>query len=74
MDQLSRGRRAISLPRYRHPIDGKSRSDAASRRCSKINLLVRVGNERELSRFYIGLGFRLDEVVCYGKRLEADEA
>ena len=42
--------------------------------CSKINLLVRVGNEQELSRFYIGLGFRLDEVICYGKRLEADEA
>ena len=42
--------------------------------CSKINLLVRVGNEQELSRFYIGLGFRLDEVVCYGKRLEPDEA
>src|SRR3984893_2815288 len=42
--------------------------------CPKINLLVRVGNEQELSRFYIGLGFRLDRVVCYGKRLEADEA
>jgi hypothetical protein len=37
-------------------------------------LLVRAGNEQELSRFYIGLGFRLDEVVCYGKRLEPDEA
>jgi ribosomal protein S18 acetylase RimI-like enzyme len=42
--------------------------------CSKINLLVRVGNEPELSRFYVGLGFRLDEVVCYGKRLEVDKA
>jgi ribosomal protein S18 acetylase RimI-like enzyme len=42
--------------------------------CPKINLPVRVGNEAELSRFYVGLGFRLDEVVCYGKRLEADEA
>jgi GNAT superfamily N-acetyltransferase len=42
--------------------------------CPKINLLVRVGNEPELSRFYAGLGFRLDQVVCYGKRLQADEA
>jgi len=41
--------------------------------CPKINLLVRVGNEQELSRFYAGLGYRLDEVVCYGKRLEVDE-
>jgi ribosomal protein S18 acetylase RimI-like enzyme len=41
--------------------------------CPKINLLVRVGNEPELSRFYAGLGFRLDQVVCYGKRLQADE-
>jgi ribosomal protein S18 acetylase RimI-like enzyme len=42
--------------------------------CPKINLLVRVGNEQELSRFYAGLGYRLDEVACYGKRLEVDEA
>jgi ribosomal protein S18 acetylase RimI-like enzyme len=41
--------------------------------CPKINLLVRVGNEQEFSRFYTGLGYRLDEVVCYGKRLEVDE-
>jgi hypothetical protein len=41
--------------------------------CPKINLLVRVGNEQELWRFYAGLGYRLDEVVCYGKRLEVDE-
>ncbi|MGA8479014.1 MAG: GNAT family acetyltransferase [Chthoniobacterales bacterium] len=42
--------------------------------CPKINLQVRVGNELEPSRFYLGLGFRLDEVVCYGKRLEVDES
>jgi hypothetical protein len=36
-------------------------------------VLVGVGNEQELSRFYLGLGFRLDEVVCYGRRLEVDE-
>jgi ribosomal protein S18 acetylase RimI-like enzyme len=42
--------------------------------CPKINLLVRVGNQAELPRFYARLGFGLDQVVCYGKRLEADEA
>jgi ribosomal protein S18 acetylase RimI-like enzyme len=41
--------------------------------CPKINLLVRVGNEQEFSRFYTGLWYRLNEVVCYGKRLEVDE-
>jgi ribosomal protein S18 acetylase RimI-like enzyme len=42
--------------------------------CPKINLQVRVGNESEVSHFYASLGFRIDEVVGYGKRLEADEA
>jgi ribosomal protein S18 acetylase RimI-like enzyme len=41
--------------------------------CVKINLLVRIENEPELSRFYESLGFRLDKVVCYGKRFEDDE-
>jgi ribosomal protein S18 acetylase RimI-like enzyme len=40
--------------------------------CPKINLQVRAGSDEELSRFYRRLGFRLDEVVCYGKRLEVD--
>jgi len=74
MDKLSRGRRPVSRPIYRYSIDEKSRVDTPGRRVQEINLLVRVGNEAELSRFYVGLGFRLDEVVCYGKRLEADEA
>jgi ribosomal protein S18 acetylase RimI-like enzyme len=41
--------------------------------CPKINLQVRVGSGSELSRFYSNLGFGIDEVVCYGKRLEVDE-
>jgi ribosomal protein S18 acetylase RimI-like enzyme len=41
--------------------------------CAKINLLVRVENEPELSRFYQNLGFSLDRVACYGKRLKSDE-
>jgi ribosomal protein S18 acetylase RimI-like enzyme len=42
--------------------------------CAKINLLVRVENQPALSRFYESLGFRLDKVVCYGKRLQEDQA
>lgn len=38
----------------------------------KINLQVRAGSDEEFSWFYRRLGFRLDEVVCYGKRLEDD--
>ncbi len=41
--------------------------------CPKINLQVRASADGGLSRFYEGLGFRPDEVVCYGKRLEDDE-
>jgi ribosomal protein S18 acetylase RimI-like enzyme len=41
--------------------------------CAKINLLVRAENQPGLSRFYENLGFHLDDVVCYGKRLENDE-
>ena len=40
--------------------------------CPKINLQVRVSNNQELSRFYERIGFRGDEVICYGKRLEED--
>lgn len=39
--------------------------------CPKINLLVRTSNV-EVIAFYQRLGFRMDEVVSLGKRLEAD--
>lgn len=42
--------------------------------CPKINLQVRTSNDGELSRFYQGLGFCRDEVVCYGKRLQDDSS
>ncbi len=39
--------------------------------CAKINLQVRTTNRRVIS-FYEKLGFRVDEVVGMGKRLEED--
>jgi ribosomal protein S18 acetylase RimI-like enzyme len=39
--------------------------------CPKINLQVRVGNEKVLA-FYRALGFSVDDVVSMGKRLEKD--
>jgi ribosomal protein S18 acetylase RimI-like enzyme len=41
--------------------------------CPKINLMIRLESEPELSPFYQRLGFRLDKVVCYGKRLDNDQ-
>ena len=40
--------------------------------CPKINLMVRTSNQKVI-RFYEGLGYRIDPVVCIGKRLVADE-
>jgi ribosomal protein S18 acetylase RimI-like enzyme len=40
--------------------------------CPKINLQVRRENI-EATAFYSHLGFREDDVVSYGKRLERDE-
>jgi ribosomal protein S18 acetylase RimI-like enzyme len=39
--------------------------------CPKINLQIRLGNEAAVA-FYQRIGFLGDEVVCMGKRLEAD--
>jgi ribosomal protein S18 acetylase RimI-like enzyme len=69
---------AVAAPFRRHGIGAqlmqKAETILRAVGCPKINLQVRVGNESELSRFYTSLGFRLDEVVCYGKRLEVDKA
>ncbi len=40
--------------------------------CPKINLQVRSGNAG-VRQFYESIGYTLDEVVSFGKRLEADE-
>ncbi len=40
--------------------------------CPKVNLQVRRGNLDAVA-FYAGIGFREDQVVSFGKRLEQDE-
>jgi ribosomal protein S18 acetylase RimI-like enzyme len=42
------------------------------RGCPKINLQIRTGNTA-VSAFYRAIGYRDDEVICMGKRLESDE-
>ena len=39
--------------------------------CPKINLQVRTGNDK-VRAFYEAIGYKLDEVVSFGKRLEDD--
>jgi ribosomal protein S18 acetylase RimI-like enzyme len=39
--------------------------------CPKINLMVRTSNSKVIA-FYERLGYRLDDVVCLGKRLADD--
>ena len=56
---------------------GRVLMDAAEERlvalgCAKINLQVRDGNAAA-QRFYEAIGYRLDPVVSYGKRLIRDE-
>jgi ribosomal protein S18 acetylase RimI-like enzyme len=40
--------------------------------CAKINLNVRCSNP-DAVKFYEKIGYRRDDVVCFGKRLESDE-
>jgi ribosomal protein S18 acetylase RimI-like enzyme len=40
--------------------------------CPKVNLMVRTSNQ-EVIRFYERLGYKIDPVVCIGKRLISDE-
>jgi ribosomal protein S18 acetylase RimI-like enzyme len=42
------------------------------RGCPKINLQVRTGN-REVVAFYRAIGFRVDDVLSLGKRLDRDD-
>jgi ribosomal protein S18 acetylase RimI-like enzyme len=41
--------------------------------CPKINLQVRTANAQVIE-FYKGIGFKVDDVISMGKRLETDEA
>jgi ribosomal protein S18 acetylase RimI-like enzyme len=56
---------------------GKLMMDAAEERllalgCPKVNLQVRSGNT-EVLEFYRRIGYLMDEVISFGKRLESDE-
>ena len=65
-------------PDYQGRGLGRRLMDEAEQRllvlgCPKINLQVRGGNEA-VRQFYESIGYSLDEVVSYGKRLERDES
>ena len=46
-------------------------SELRKRRCPKINLQIRPGNDRVMA-FYHKLGFKDDKALSMGKRLEED--
>lgn len=63
-------------PRFRQQGYGRQLMEAAetllrARGCPKINLQVRASNA-EVVRFYEAIGFAVDDVVSFGKRLEHD--
>jgi ribosomal protein S18 acetylase RimI-like enzyme len=63
-------------PRFRKQGHGRQLMEAAetllrARGCPKINLQVRASNT-EVIRFYEAIGFVVDDVVSFGKRLEHD--
>jgi ribosomal protein S18 acetylase RimI-like enzyme len=66
------------LPEYQGRGLGRELMDRAEailaeRGCAKINLQIRATN-RKVIQFYERIGFKLDEVVSMGKRLDADNA
>lgn len=67
---------AVDIGQRRRGIGSALMRDAERRLrllgCPKINLQVRTEN-REVQAFYATLGFKNDEVVSLGKRLEDDE-
>lgn len=63
-------------PAYRKKGYGREMMDRAESLlkevgCAKINLQLRKNN-RSVMEFYESLGFKVDEVISMGKRLEAD--
>ena len=65
-------------PRYRHRGIGRYMMEAAedylrALGCPKINLQVRSSNTGVIE-FYNRIGFKPDDAVSLGKRLESDEA
>ena len=66
------------LPEYQGQGLGRELMDRAEaklveRGCAKINLQIRATNTKVI-RFYKGIGFKVDEVVSMGKRLDIDNA
>lgn len=66
------------LPEYQGRGLGRELMDQAeamliARGCAKINLQIRATNTKVI-RFYEKIGFRVDEVVSMGKRLDVDKA
>ena len=64
-------------PEHRKLSHGRQMMDAAEKLlrglgCPKINLMVRTSN-RSVVEFYQRLGYKMDEVVSLGKRLEHDD-
>jgi ribosomal protein S18 acetylase RimI-like enzyme len=64
------------LPGYQGQGLGRELMDRAEamlveRGCAKINLQIRATNTRVI-QFYEGIGFKVDEVVSMGKRLETE--
>jgi ribosomal protein S18 acetylase RimI-like enzyme len=66
------------LPEYQGQGLGRELMDRAEtmlieRGCAKINLQIRATDTRVI-QFYEGIGFKVDEVVSMGKRLDVDNA
>jgi ribosomal protein S18 acetylase RimI-like enzyme len=64
-------------PQHRRQGLGRSIMQAAEQRlrdcgCPKINLQVRTSNQQAIG-FYQSIGFKIDDVVSLGKRLDDDE-
>jgi ribosomal protein S18 acetylase RimI-like enzyme len=64
------------LPEYQGQGLGRKLMDQAEatlveRGCAKINLQIRATNTKVI-QFYAGIGFKVDEVVSMGKRLDID--
>jgi len=67
---------AVALQFRRQGFGRRMVAEAESRlremNCPKINVQIRAGNT-EVIEFYRRIGFKPDEVVSMGKRLETDE-
>jgi len=56
---------------YGRQMMAEAEQSLAARGCPKVNLQIRASNTAVVA-FYESLGYRVDEVVSMGKRLEED--